>query len=225
VRIRCEGETVVVEVRDTGCGIPPEYLDRLFTPFFTTKPIGEGTGLGLSISRRIVRSLGGDIVVSSTLGIGTTVRVSLPALREVVTKSVTPSRVPPPRARVLFVDDERLVGTSFQRAFSREHEVVVVDSATEALKQIKAGEKFDAIFCDINMPVMSGLEFYETVERAMPKLAARIVMITGGLHDPRTMEFMSSQRTTVLEKPLDIGQVRTVLAQILDAPTVGGQGG
>ena len=79
VRIRSEGTNVVVEVHDTGSGIAPEHLGRLFTPFFTTKPVGQGTGLGLSISREIVRALGGDIEVESVPGAGTTMRVVLPA--------------------------------------------------------------------------------------------------------------------------------------------------
>jgi signal transduction histidine kinase len=73
---------VVVEVRDTGCGIPSENLERIFEPFFTTKPVGEGTGLGLSISHDIVRGLGGELSVSSTLGQGTTFRVVLPVAPE-----------------------------------------------------------------------------------------------------------------------------------------------
>jgi PAS domain S-box-containing protein len=79
VRIRSEGPSVVIDVCDTGCGIAAEHLDRLFTPFFTTKPVGRGTGLGLSISRRIVRALGGDIHVQSEPGRGTTMTVVLPA--------------------------------------------------------------------------------------------------------------------------------------------------
>jgi len=82
VRIRAEVGKVVVEVSDTGCGIAPEHRDRLFTPFFTTKPVGQGTGLGLAISHRIVRGLGGDIQLESAPGEGTTARVVLPAAHD-----------------------------------------------------------------------------------------------------------------------------------------------
>jgi PAS domain S-box-containing protein len=76
---RVDGGGVVVEVTDTGCGIPPEHRRRIFDPFFTTKPVGLGTGLGLSICHNIVTSMGGEIVVESAVGQGTTFRVHLPA--------------------------------------------------------------------------------------------------------------------------------------------------
>jgi signal transduction histidine kinase len=77
VRTRAEGDGVVVEVRDDGCGIPPEHRPRLFEPFFTTKPVGQGTGLGLSVSFGIVRDHGGSIDVESEVGRGSTFRVRL----------------------------------------------------------------------------------------------------------------------------------------------------
>jgi PAS domain S-box-containing protein len=218
VCIRSEGADVVLEVRDTGCGIAPEYRDRLFTPFFTTKPVGQGTGLGLSISRRIVRSLGGEIEVESTPGRGTTMRVVLPAAAAPASRIDSPTpRVPEARGRLLFIDDERLVGTAFQRALSREHEVVVVQSAADAWARLVDGERFDAIFCDVNMPVMSGVDFYEKLERSLPELAGRVVMVTGVRHEPRTREFIERGKAPVLEKPLDMKQVRALLARMLSA--------
>jgi signal transduction histidine kinase len=78
VRLRAEGKWVVAEVEDTGVGIPPELLQRIFDPFFSTKPMGVGTGLGLSICHGIVTGLGGEISVESTVGQGSCFRVRLP---------------------------------------------------------------------------------------------------------------------------------------------------
>ncbi len=79
VRAREEQGAVVVEVRDTGEGIPPENLERIFDPFFSTKPVGVGTGLGLAISHGIITAMQGEISVESKLGQGTCFRVRLPA--------------------------------------------------------------------------------------------------------------------------------------------------
>jgi two-component system, NtrC family, sensor kinase len=84
IRISARQETpdsVLVEIRDTGCGIPPEHLDRIFDPFFTTKPVGEGTGLGLAMVHSIITTLGGTITVESEVDRGTTFRLSLPAAK------------------------------------------------------------------------------------------------------------------------------------------------
>jgi PAS domain S-box-containing protein len=225
VRIRCEhardGDHVVVEVQDTGCGIAPEHRERLFTPFFTTKPVGQGTGLGLSISRRIVRSLGGEIEVESTPGRGTTMRVVLPAATaSPASVDVSPLRVPDARGRLLFIDDERLVGTAFQRALARDHDVVVVQSAADAWARLAQGDAFDAIFCDVNMPVMSGVDFYEKLERTLPELARRVVMITGVGHEPRTRAFIETGKAPVLEKPLDMQQARALIARMLSPRSI-----
>lgn len=83
VVLRSSGERVLLEVHDTGCGIPPEVRSRIFDPFFTTKPVGEGTGLGLSICHSIVTGLGGEITVESEVGKGSLFRVSLPAFHPV----------------------------------------------------------------------------------------------------------------------------------------------
>jgi signal transduction histidine kinase len=78
IRTRKEGDSVVVEIRDTGCGIAPENLSRVFDPFFTTKPVGKGTGLGLSLVYGIVHKHGGRIDVASEAGKGTAITVRLP---------------------------------------------------------------------------------------------------------------------------------------------------
>ncbi len=81
VTTRTEGPHAVLEVADTGCGIPRENLEKIFAPYFTTKPLGVGTGLGLSVSRMVVEKLGGTIEVTSTVGVGTTFRVRIPRVR------------------------------------------------------------------------------------------------------------------------------------------------
>jgi PAS domain S-box-containing protein len=138
---------VFVEVRDTGSGMPPEVLRSLFTPFFTTKPAGVGTGLGLSICHRIVSSLGGEIVVDSEPGKGSSFRVFLPpaADRQVRTTVSPAARAALRRGRILVVDDEPMIGELARRVLSADHDVVATTSGSEALSKFTAGERFDAI--------------------------------------------------------------------------------
>jgi len=81
-------QLVVIEIEDTGCGVPGEFLERIFDPFFTRKPVGEGTGLGLSVSREIVEDHGGRLSAISDVGVGSTFRIQLPAF------PITASRPP-----------------------------------------------------------------------------------------------------------------------------------
>jgi signal transduction histidine kinase len=144
--------SVVVEVSDTGRGISPEVSARLFEPFFTTKPVGQGTGLGLSISRNIVEGLGGSLTFQSTVGKGTTFRVTLPAAHQ--ESQEAPAAALSPEAqeqggRVLLVDDEPFVGNSAKRILKSVCEVVVVTNAREALERVTAGQRFDLVLCDL----------------------------------------------------------------------------
>jgi two-component system NtrC family sensor kinase len=83
VRSRVEGDKVVVDIADTGHGISKGVMSRMFEPFFTTKPVGKGTGLGLSICYGIIRKLGGNLTVESSIGLGTTFHVSIPIHGEI----------------------------------------------------------------------------------------------------------------------------------------------
>jgi CheY-like chemotaxis protein len=204
----------VVEVTDTGIGIPAENLRRIFDPFFTTK--GEtGTGLGLAISLGAVRSVGGDIEVTSAEGRGTTVRVVLPAAK--AWRASAPQRtaetIAVPRRRVLIIDDERLVGEAIARAIAEENDVAIATSAREALAQVRAGERYDLLLCDLMMPVMTGMDLYAEVLRIAPNMAGRIVFMTGGAFTPRARAFLESVGNACLEKPLDVGKLRSILAR------------
>jgi len=214
VHIRPEGQAVVVEVRDTGCGITPQDRERLFTPFFTTKPAGQGTGLGLSISRRIVRSFGGDINVDSVFGRGTTVRVTMPAAHNGVVPKPAPTAVRAGGARLLFVGDDPHVGSALQRALSREHEVVVVDTLQEALDRVAADSSFDVVLCDLDTVAATGLNMLEALERLLPRSSVRIALIKGGERGQPALHSIASRNIPILEKPLDMDQVRALVSSV-----------
>ncbi len=203
----------IFEVADTGVGIAPEHLPRIFDPFFTTK--GEGTGLGLALSHGTVRGLGGRIEVDSAPGRGTTFRVILPAAkpwRPAAPTSAHDVRALP-RRRVLVIDDERLVGDAVARSLAEDNDVEVVTDAQAALARIEQGARYDVILCDLMMPVMTGMDLYAEVVRRAPRLAARIVFMTGGAFTPRARAFIESVVNPCLEKPLDMSKLRSILAK------------
>lgn len=202
----------VVEVTDTGTGIRPEDLPRIFDPFFTTK--GEGTGLGLSISHGTIKALGGDILVTSVPEKGTTFRVVLPPAkpwRGSVPASTRDLR-PLQQRRVLVVDDERLVGEAIARSLAEENDVEVVTDANQALPRIVAG-RYDVVLCDLMMPIMTGMDLYAEVVRRAPKLAGRLVFMTGGAFTARARAFLESVANPCLEKPLDTSKLRSLVAR------------
>jgi PAS domain S-box-containing protein len=200
-----EDGNAVVEVADTGAGIPPESLGRIFDPFFTTKPIGVGTGLGLSICHRIITALGGTISVESHVGAGTTFRVMLPPSEDRLTMRRAPSApgTPMRRGRILIIDDEPIVGAAVKRLFSSDHDVTHVSSGEEALARFAAGERYDVILCDLMMPRMTGMQLHEELARTAADQAGRVVFITGGAFTPRAKKFLAEVPNAVLEKPFD----------------------
>jgi PAS domain S-box-containing protein len=219
IRIRTSHDAernVVIEVADSGCGMSPEVLARVFTPFFTTKPAGVGTGLGLSICKRLVDQIGGKLSVSSRAGAGTTFKVVLP--------SMDPSRASAPRvpqrtsrtqrARILVIDDDPLVLSALRRRLAKSHEVRTVHDAREAL-EVLSGETFDAVLCDLMMPVMSGIDFFREVERRTPALLRRIVFATGGAFTPESRAFLESVKNHRLEKPFSPEELDRVLDRVL----------
>jgi PAS domain S-box-containing protein len=205
--------SAVVEVRDTGPGIPPELLGRIFDPFFTTKPIGVGTGLGLSICHAIVSALGGEIRVTSTVGVGSSFSVVLPAAAAAAPPASEPRREPAPatRGRVLVIDDEEAICAAITAALRRAHDVSSARTAREALGRIAAGERFDVIFCDLMMPEMSGMDFYAGVREQAPEQVAQIVFMTGGAFTAQAREFLGQVPNRRLEKPFDLHQLLAIV--------------
>jgi PAS domain S-box-containing protein len=204
----------VIEVRDSGGGIPPEVLERIFTPFFTTKPAGVGTGLGLSICHRIVTQLGGEIMVESEVGRGSTFRVVLPADVGGVVDAPEPEAPPAKstrRGRVLVVDDEEMVLNAVRRTLAAEHDVVTTSESPVALGWIEAGQRFDLILCDMMMPVMSGIDLYAAIERVAPEQLARLVFFTGGAFTDEARAFLDRVDNPALEKPFEPQQLRALV--------------
>ncbi len=199
------GRIVVIEVHDTGSGIPDDIVGHIFEPFFTTKPLGVGTGLGLSICHGIVSGLGGKLSVRTVIGKGSVFRIELPPASEAaVQSSKPPRRAPAPhRGRVLVVDDEEMICRTFDSLLGAEHEVTALTSARAALGRIAGGERFDLILSDLMMPDMSGIDLHGEINRIAPDQAAKMVFLTGGAFTPAARAFTDATKNTVIEKPFD----------------------
>jgi PAS domain S-box-containing protein len=225
IRVRTRrdaGGRIVADVEDTGPGMSPELLSRLFTPFFTTKPRGVGTGLGLSICKRIVDSFGGEITVQSVPGQGTCFSVHLqPAAAQPEAAPLRFAAVPsaPRRGRVLIVDDDEKSALVVSRALSLEHDVATSHDADEALERIaRQTQAYDVIICDMMMPVKTGVDFFADLSERDPAQSRRIVFLTGGAFTVKTREFLDRVPNTCLEKPFDLRTLRAVVNRMLLDP-------
>ncbi|MFT3695633.1 MAG: PAS domain S-box protein [Kofleriaceae bacterium] len=217
VKIRITGgERVVIEISDTGTGIPPHALQRIFDPFFTTKAHGVGTGLGLSISDQIVRSLGGEISVESSQGKGTTFRITLPPSRS--TAAIQPVPEPAPvatAARVLVIDDEAAVGRALRMLLAPDNDVTVAATVHEALDLLIGGTPFDAILCDLMMPDISGVELYGRLVETAPWCVSKIVFMTGGAFTQQARDFLANLGRPYLDKPFTESQLRAAIDRVM----------
>ena len=207
-----EGEYALIEVADSGPGIPPDILAKIFEPFFTTKPVGEGTGLGLATVYGIVKQADGWIHVDSKVGEGTAFRIFLPVhipVAGAVPAVETPKARPAARdlsgvGRILFVEDEDAVrGVAARLLRARGYEVIEACDGEEALElaQLHAGQ-IDLLISDVIMP---GLDGPTLLKKARQYLGTAPVMFISGYAEAEFSDLLEGETgVTFLPKPLDI---------------------
>jgi CheY-like chemotaxis protein len=208
-------------VEDNGAGIPPEIIDRIYEPFFTTKEVGKGTGLGLSTVWHQVNDAGGEIVVDSKPGEGTAFHVYLPrretrppiARPEEQTQPVSPTAVA--GCRILIVDDEILIASTTSRILQRLGYVVSTQSDGEgAWQELSAGgPSYDLLLIDLSMPRMSGVDLVKKV-RTLPGTVS-IVVMSGRVSDEELHTLKTLKVDRILPKPFNTDQLKTVLSEVL----------
>jgi signal transduction histidine kinase len=202
---------VRVEIHDTGGGIAAELRERIFEPFYTTKPVGVGTGLGLAICRRLAHELGARFGMDSELGRGTVFHLVLPGADLVEARPEVRARsVSGAERRVLVLDDEAIVGRALQRVLGGPCDVL--DQGSRALEQVAAGRRFDVILCDLLMPEMDGPQFYETLRHLAPEQAARVIFMTGGAFTEKSRAYIEGTGRPCLDKPIEVQQLRALMA-------------
>jgi PAS domain S-box-containing protein len=210
-------------IEDTGVGIPPAVLERIFDPFFSTRGVGEGTGLGLSLVHGIVIDLGGAIDVKSVAGQGTRFEIWLPVTAEIGRRAVEVVREPA-RGRgetVMIVDDEgMLVALAEEMLAGLGYEPVGYQSSSAALQAFRANpRRFDLVLTDEAMPDLVGTELAREIRLIRPEVP--IILMSG--HGGATLENRAAAMgvNEVLHKPLQRADLAESLARALVPPNYG----
>jgi len=212
------GDYVKISVTDTGCGMPPEVLDRAFEPFFTTKPVGKGTGLGLSQIFGFAHQSGGEVGIESQVGRGTTVSIYLPRTERVAEVRVHPAihraestDVHVPGARILLVEDDPRVRTATVDALEDlDYEPVACSSGAEAIEIFNAKD-FDLVISDVIMPEMTGPELIRHLKGNSTREFA-VLFVTGYVGEGESDDLRTHE---LLRKPFTVGALASAVAAAL----------
>ncbi|MEO0370043.1 MAG: ATP-binding protein [Pseudomonadota bacterium] len=218
------GRYVVVSVKDEGKGIPEDFVDRIFEPFYTSKKQGEGTGLGLSTAYGIVKQTGGFIFVDSVKGQGATFQIYLPALHADAAEAATalPERAVLDKIHgvVMLVEDEAPVRAFASRALKMKgFSVIEAASGEEALNLLEdEALHIDVIVTDVVMPGIDGPTWVSQAMHTRPD--TRVVFVSGYAADSVEGGVMPGMPSVFLPKPFSLTElVETVQTQLVDAPT------
>lgn len=202
------GRYILVSVRDSGTGIPPEAMPHVFEPFFTTKEVGKGTGLGLSQVYGFARSARGFVSIHSRIGYGTTVNLYFPPSTgaveedEVGTPGPTPLRPALDGETILLVeDDEQVLGMAVESLEELRYSVIVARNAADALDVLRsAGRRVDILFSDVMMPGgISGPQLASEATRLRPGL--KVLLTSGYVANLEEGQAIAHGELQVLNKP------------------------
>jgi len=205
---------VLVEVEDTGHGIPPEVRAKIFEPFFTTKEVGKGTGLGLSMVYGIIKQTGGYVFCDSEPGQGATFRILLPRRladdvvdEPVKTEAAKPAADLTGRGAILLVEDEEAVRAFASRALaSRGYTVLEAETGLDALRVAEeASEPIDLIVSDVIMPEMDGPTMLTELRKRGS--TAKVVFVSGYADDAFARNLPEGQDFVFLPKPFSLKQL------------------
>ncbi len=222
------GHYVLVEVSDTGCGIPPEIVKNVFEPFFSTKEIGSGTGLGLSTCYGIIKQSGGYIFVKTQPNVGTSFYLYFKHYEPEAAHASAPEAHDDKssgdltgRATILLVEDETPVRIFAARALrNKGYEVLEADSGENALEVFaEHGGPIDLIVSDVMMPGINGTQMISTLYKDHPERmkAAKVVFISGYAEDAFADTFGADHEFNFLPKPFTLKQLAGKVKDVLDS--------
>ena len=207
-------EYVLIDIEDSGSGIPPEILPKIFEPFFTTKEVGKGTGLGLSMVYGIIKQTGGFVFCESIVGKGTTFRIFLPRHKALPAEEA--AKKEPVKAvsndltghgTILLVEDEDAVRAFGARALtSRGYTVIEAASGAEALDvATEAGQTIDLIVSDVVMPEMDGPTMFGELRKR--GITAKVIFVSGYAEEAFSRNLPKGEDFGFLPKPFTLKQL------------------
>jgi CheY-like chemotaxis protein len=218
-----QGDYVVLSVIDSGSGIPPEMIDKVLEPFFTTKEVGKGTGLGLSMVYGFAKQSAGTLRLKSEVGKGTCAELWLPRAPEGASGAARPEAEEKPEPlrplRILLIDDHAEVrGTTAAMLTELGHSTVEAASGPEAMEKLKTtDEPFDLLVTDYAMPLQSGSEVVRLAREQHPSLPA--IIITG--YADETAIGRRPAKVGLLMKPFTPGDLSKSIATALSTASSG----
>jgi PAS domain S-box-containing protein len=217
------GRYVMLAVSDTGCGIDAETQARMFEPFFTTKEQGKGTGLGLSTVYGIVKQSGGHLWVYSEMGKGTTFKIYLPRVDEIIESDEardTLAELLQGRETVLLTEDEEQVRQMIRMILEMSgYCVLEASDGEEALSIYKQHEgQIDLVMTDVVMPQMSGRELAQSLEVLHPGI--KVLYMSGYTDDAIVRHGLLDQEIAFLQKPFTPDVLIRKVREVLDVPHV-----
>ncbi|MEJ2388140.1 MAG: ATP-binding protein, partial [Chromatiaceae bacterium] len=214
------GDYVVIAVRDSGIGMSPEHMERAIEPFFTTKERGKGSGLGLSMVYGFAKQSGGDLLLRSTLGQGTTVSVLLPQAARTIEEDEaepTPPNAPRGSEMVLLVEDEPRVRKLVKRSLlGLGYRVIEAENAAGAMKVLEDEVPVDLLFSDIVMPGnMNGPMLARWASHKFRGL--KILLTTAFSEEVNRERTMGKEGFPLLNKPYSKEELASAVRAVLDA--------
>jgi len=226
-----DADYVLVEVSDTGTGMTPDVMEKIFEPFFSTKEVGKGTGLGLSTVYGIVKQTGGFIFPESEVGRGTTFRIFVPrhvtgaeeevAEAEAAATTLVPEAKPAAdltgRGTILLVEDEEgLRGLNARGLASRGYTVLEAGNGVEALEVLERnGRQVDLVVSDVVMPEMDGPTLLKEMRRRNPSL--KIIFVSGYAEDAFEKNLPEGGQFAFLAKPFTLKQLVAAVKETIAA--------
>jgi two-component system, cell cycle sensor histidine kinase and response regulator CckA len=213
------GRFVRLTVQDTGVGMKPEILSRIFEPFFSTKGPGKGTGLGLSVVYGIVKQHEGWINVTSVPGKGSTFDVYLPAVSEAATPLTKTTDIQTDLQgrgeRILLVEDERSVQEFTVKALIRSgYSVTSASNSEEAMQWFeKERMKFDLVFSDVVLPDQSGIELIEKFLAKKPKI--KVLLCSGYTDQKSQWPIIREKGFRYIQKPYSLNDLLKAVREAL----------